>query len=76
MSDVLLSVNLQEYTQVFEKEKIDLEMVMDMNTEEIIILMFKDLGINAWGDRMKIKRPFKLSLIKETPQNLLLKKIL
>ena len=48
MSDVLLSVNLQEYTQVFEKEKIDLEMVMDMNTEEIIILMFKDLGINAW----------------------------
>ena len=55
MHDVLVSIELEKYRDLFEKEKIDIEMLQDLDNEEIMS-MFKELGITAWGERRKIRK--------------------
>ena len=50
LDDILKSVALAEYTGVFKKENIDVEMLIDLDTDEFMN-MTKKLGITTWGHR-------------------------
>ena len=53
--NILQSVGLEAFEDVFKAEHIDLEMLLELRDEEMLD-MFKSLGIGAWGLRHKLKR--------------------
>ena len=50
---------MEEYAGVFKKENIDVEMLIDLDTDEFMN-MTKELGITTWGHRQKLKKAIKL----------------
>ena len=55
LKDVLASVGLAEYGKLFEKENIEIQMLLDLKPDEFMN-MTKDLGIDTWCHRHKLKR--------------------
>ena len=64
MNSFLKSNNLEKFACLFERENIDLKMLLDLTQEELLC-MFKDLGISAWGDRHTLKRAIEELCIKD-----------
>ena len=55
MNSFLKLKKLEKFVCLFERENIDLKMLLDLTQEELLS-MFKDLGISAWGtDRHTLK---------------------
>ena len=55
LGDVLESVGLEDFENVFISEHIDMEMLLDLGDEELMD-MFRSIGIGAWGLRHNLKR--------------------
>ena len=53
--DVLKNINLMQYSELFLKENIDLEMLKSLNDDEFMN-MFRDIGISTWGHRHQLKK--------------------
>ena len=51
ISEILEELDLNHLTEVFEKEKIDMEVLMEMNKDEL-----EKVGVKAFGDRHKIHK--------------------
>ena len=48
VNDILESIHLEQYKQLFEAEKIDLNMLLDLK-EKQFMEMVRDVGIIPWG---------------------------
>ena len=55
VNDVLDAINLVEYKSLFEAEKINLAMLLDLRPDEFME-MFKDIGIVPWGHRRLLRK--------------------
>ena len=55
VNDVLDAINLAEYKAIFEAEKIDLDMLLDLRPDEFME-MVKDVGIVPWGHRRLLRK--------------------
>ena len=55
IQELLESIHMSKYTSIFQKENIDLGVLNDLSSEEFMN-MCQDIGVNAWGDRYKIKK--------------------
>ena len=55
MNSFLKLKKLEKFVCLFERENIDLKMLLDLTQEELLSL-FKYLGISAWGDKHTLKR--------------------
>ena len=50
IEDLLKHINLQQYTDLFKAEMIDLKMLMNLKSDQIMEMM-RDIGILPWGHR-------------------------
>ena len=54
LEDLLESVNLQQYSELFKQEMIDLNMLVNLKPEQFME-MVKDIGIVPWGHRHRLR---------------------
>ena len=50
IEDLLKQINLPQYTDLFKAEMIDLKMLMNLKSDQILEMM-RDIGIFPWGHR-------------------------
>lgn len=62
LNDLLKKENLEKCISLFERENVDLAMLLQMKDTDYMD-MFKDLGISAWGNRFKIKKAVRNSMV-------------
>ena len=55
LSDILESLDMLDELNLFQRESIDFEILLDL-TEEELDDMFRSIGMHAWGKRHKLKR--------------------
>ena len=55
LAELLTENGLREYLQVFSTQKIDLEMLLNLEPDDFSE-MFRDIGITPWGHRFKLRK--------------------
>ena len=55
ISDLLKGLGIEKYKEVFDKEMIDLKMLLDLNEGEFME-MVRDIGIIPWGHRHTLRK--------------------
>ena len=62
IASFLKSIGLEQYENIFKDNHIDVNVLHDLRPEEFMD-MAKDLGLNSWAHRHKIKRAIEESKI-------------
>ena len=55
LDEVLENAGLGRFRHLFDKENIDISMLLDLDTDEFMN-MAKELGISSWGERRNLKK--------------------
>ena len=55
ISQFLVKLELNQYVKIFKENHIEINVVLDLEPDEFLG-MSKELGINSWAHRHKIKR--------------------